>query len=168
MKQLSLFISILVFVSCSSQNKLAGIKDHSFFQVYVPGNVQVDSAHTNEANFADTLTVIFIESKDPAPQWERVWKGRHAYSVKTIEIKEWPHSVGIDNTTGEKITISPAEGNKIYFLQLNLLKNPDPVPVEMKAGEVILKGTINNREVIHKITSLTQLAAPRFKSTGRY
>ncbi|HEY0356615.1 MAG TPA: hypothetical protein VGC29_10445 [Flavisolibacter sp.] len=164
---MSIFISILVFASCSSQNKLAGIKDHSFFQVNIPGNVRVDSADTNEVNFADTLTVIFIESKDPAPQWERVWKGRHAYSVRTIEIREWPHSVGIDNTTGEKITISPAKGNKIYFLQLNLLKNPGPVPVEMKAGEVILKGTINNREVIYKITGLTQLAAPRFRGAGR-
>lgn len=159
MRKLFLILFVAAAISSCAQPKLIR-KEYAYFQVQTPGMATGDQNQPEGKNLADTLTIIFVEVKDSSITWERAWKGGSSFTISAIEIKNYPLAIG-NTVTNERITIHPAEGNKLFLLELR--KDPVAVqsPVSLDKGTVLLTGKSGSKQWTHSISHFTELTTPR-------
>ncbi len=154
-----LFFYVLLGVSllsCAQSNQV--VKNvYATYRVHLPGNIAVD-ANGNSLTPADTINIIYVESTGDI-DWLHAWKNGKQYSVVKTLVTELPFDAGTDKNTNEKIMLHPAEGNKLWKLQLvSEDKNIDR-PAKPSQGEILLEGIFNGKKIRKGITKQTEITS---------
>ncbi len=151
---LSLFLISLI--SCAQQKH--GIrKIDAYFSMHTPGNIPVDSDGNSLYHGPTVVNVIYIETKGDPVKWVAAWKDGESFSVTTTEITERPFEVGMSKERNEKISLTPASGNKLWQVVLAKDEKLEKAPVEAKAGEIILRGKYGRKIFVQKIGKQIEL-----------
>src|SRR5688572_32000507 len=92
-----LFFGFLLFTLASCAQGKYGIKKiQAFHRQIMPGTIRAPIEGETELPVADTLHIIYVETKGPAAKWETAWWHDKTYSVNANLVPGNKINVGND------------------------------------------------------------------------
>lgn len=144
--------------SISFSQSSYGIKNiQGFYTEKLPGNIPVDENGNSLFKGPDTLIVIYVETSGKGPEWKMAWWGGKNYSITSSLILQTLYEAGTKLKDSKRIILSPAKGNKLWKLSLQVCEKKIYLPQKIKPGQLLLKGKYLNKTIYRKIDSLVQL-----------
>ncbi|MGI8951809.1 MAG: hypothetical protein ACR2FN_09530 [Chitinophagaceae bacterium] len=150
---------IIAFYSCSQS--LYGIqKSYAYTKEIYPGNIPVGENGKPLIHGADTVNIIYLETKtNDVPVWSEAWKNRKPYNVTATAVKEDSIMVGETKTEKHVIIITPQKGNYLWQLQLEAkqLSAENPNQEASSENKIILIGEFHGKKIMFTITKQIEL-----------
>ena len=144
------------FISCS-QSRYSIRKINAFFTVKLPGNIPVDENGKSLFKGPDTLITVYAEISGRAPDWKTAWQNDKCYNIYASLVSQMPFEAGTNAKNGKKVLLTPAAGNKLWQLTLELSNHKMAAPVKLKTGDLLLSGKYLNKIFFNKIDSIVHL-----------
>jgi hypothetical protein len=152
----SLFVcsAFIILLSCAGVKKTI---QHTEAFVLQPqqGNVQVDEKGNEVSPLPQKLIVIFVQSKSADVKWDSAWFGNKSLSVSQQLISQ-TLEMGVEENTGKKIVITPAEGMYLFQLQVQ----PQLLKGEEWASSIRIRGSLRNKSIYTEVTPIRPLQLP--------
>lgn len=150
-----------LFFNCHIANTQITYGIKSIQGVYIeklPGNIPVDENGNSLFKGPDTLITIYVETSGKEPEWKMAWRGNKNYSITSSLISQKRYEVGTTMKDNKKIILSPAAGNKLWQLTLQLNNKKIKLPQKLKIGELLIKGKYKGKDFYIKNDTLVQLS----------
>lgn len=156
---LSGILILTVFASCSSR---FGITDaQAYSRKSAAGTLRVNKNGNPAGSGISYQHLVYVETDTagPVPEWETVWAGGQAHSVRAVGVQ--PNQVIGKNTDGADVVLHPGRGNRLW--QLVLVPKTDSVNGnnslrrKIEKNPVVITGTWKNKAFAYKIARETQL-----------
>lgn len=155
-------VFITSIVSCAQPKKIIE-KTHAFNLMKAPGTIQTD-ANGNPASISEPSTIVYVEIKGKAPEWNYAWKSGKTYRIKSVLIPADSVLVGTREDDHRSITLYTSNGNKLYFLDLIPLKHTNlSPPKKINKGEIALQGFYKGKTFLYKISKQIDLRMSRYQ-----
>jgi len=153
-----LFAGLLLSAATFSQTSYGIKKVYAYYEEHMPGNIPVGEDGKPLKKYPTITHHIFVETTSKTKiTWKTAWKDGKTYSISTTQVTQFPVALGKKKTNEEEITINPSKGNKLWQLQLNAQQKTTKCPVKIKAGEIILQGLYNGKNIYKKIDKEIEL-----------
>ena len=158
MKFTFLLAGLLLSAAAFSQASNGIKKIYAYYEEHMPGNIPVGEDGKPLKKYPTITHHIFVETTSKTKiLWKTAWKDGKTYSVSTTQITQFPVALGKKKIDEEEVTISPSKGNKLWQLQLKGEQKTTKCPVKIKAGEIILQGLYNGKNIYKKIDKEIEL-----------
>ncbi|RYZ27750.1 MAG: hypothetical protein EOO10_11765 [Chitinophagaceae bacterium] len=161
MKNLSLiFLLCFLTVGFSACAQASFIKKgKAFIRESSPGTEMLDDNGNPTVQPKIVSYMAYVELAGAAPEWKYAWYNNQVFAVTATKIEEKKLEVGIDKSTGEKITMLSAKGNQLWQLELIPAKDASK-SIKTKGDELILEGIRQNKSFRYRIPKLIVLQTP--------
>ncbi|HVZ95275.1 MAG TPA: hypothetical protein VG847_00265 [Chitinophagaceae bacterium] len=157
-RKLLLFFFISIQLCSCAQSKNGIKKAYATYTIRIPGNIPVDR-NGNEIPLRDTVWMIYVETTSQEISWSKAWMDGRTYSVIPTLIDSDHVEAGTLQRNNEKMRIRTSGTGRLWRLQLISAEKPEPVPVRVGRGEMLISGKYKNRKILQRIKSITELVA---------
>jgi hypothetical protein len=151
------------FSSCSQTKKLQMGKSYGFFQKFTPGIIPREGMGNRQRSYPDTLYAIYVETKGPAPDWQKAWTKTNSYLVRILPANDSLVFVGEKKGSGEKVQLKPSKEYSFQRLQLVKERETTRAPKSVGENSVLLQGSFGSKPFYYTVSSFTELQAPLYQ-----
>ncbi len=147
---------LLLALSSCAQGKYGIKKIQAFHRQHMPGTIRATTESEPALPVADTIHIIYIETKGPTATWEWAWWRNRSYSISASLVPGNKINAGND-LNGNPVTISAGKGNQLWMLQLSHTTESVRPVSSKKKDEILLQGKFGAKVVTQVIKSSKQL-----------
>jgi hypothetical protein len=154
----------LLILFCLSGSALSGCaqasfikKGNAFMSERSPGTEMLDDNGNPVVQQKIVNYTVYVELSGAVPEWKYAWYQSQMFVLNPTKIDGGKLEIGIDKTTGKKITIQPAKGNQLWQLELVPTKSSLNNSIKPKGKEVILEGIRQNKTFRYHIPQMIML-----------
>ena len=157
-----LMLTGIFFINGFAQNAPKIQRAYAFYSITIPGMAMQDDKGNTIDPIATIDRSIFVESPGTKmPDIRSVSYNKILYKAVIKKLDENAVQVGTNAETEKEIVLSAKKGNSLWKLELQLMKDTDKAPKDVK--HIIIQGRYNKRPYSFNLYNETKLASlPRY------
>jgi len=142
-----------------AQNAPKVQRAYAFYSISIPGMAMQDDKGNTIDPIVTYERTMYVESQGTQmPDIRSVSYNKVLYKATTTRVTENTVHVGTKAETGKQILLSPKKGNSFWKLDLQLMRETDKAPKEVR--HIIIQGRYNNRPYVFYLYNETRLMVP--------